>query len=65
MFIVRLSVGHYIGNMGPTSYKDRAKQYKTSKGAKIALASYRSRRQYFTAKVVDLSVKLELVAQKD
>ena len=61
MFIVKLSAGYYIANMGPTSYKDRAKQYKTKKGAKIALASYRSRRQYFAAKVIDLDNELDLV----
>ena len=61
MFIVKLSAGYYISNNGPTSYKDRAKQYKTSKGAKIALASYRSRRQYLFAEIIGLDVKVDLV----
>ena len=57
MFIVELDHNFYIASMGPTSFKKRAKQYKTSKGAKIALASYRTRRNYDNAKITDLDIE--------
>ena len=61
MFIVKLAEDFYIANMGPTSFKERAKQYKTSKGAKIALASYRTRKPHADARIINLDVKLGLV----
>ncbi len=55
MFIVKLADNFYIGNMGSTQYETYAKRYETSKGAKIALSSYRKRRPYVDATIVELT----------
>ena len=55
MFIVKLADDFYIGNMCPTSFETYAKRYETSKGAKIALSSYRKQRPYVDAIIVELS----------
>ena len=52
MFIVKITPDYYIAEMGLTQVRNHAKQFKTEKGAKISLATYRTRRDYPFATII-------------